>query len=61
MKKKACRKCKLFTEDDVCPVCKGQTFTTNWQGRIFFLNPKKSMIAHEMDVQNEGEYAIKVR
>lgn len=36
-------------------------FTATWQGRIHFLNTKKSMIAHEMGVDKKGEYAIKVR
>ncbi len=60
-KKKACKKCKFFTEEHVCPVCKNNTFSTNWQGRIYFLNTKKSFIANEMDVEKPGEYAIKVR
>lgn len=60
-KKKVCRKCKLFTEEDLCPICKKDSFTNTFQGRIHFLNTKKSRIAHEMDVTQNGEYAIKVR
>ena len=36
-------------------------FSENWQGRIFFINAKKSTIADKMDVDENGEYAIKVR
>ncbi|MFH1506383.1 MAG: transcription elongation factor subunit Spt4 [archaeon] len=61
MKKKVCRKCKIFVEGDSCPICKRDSFSTNWQGRIFFLDVKKSMIAHKMNVDQKGEYAIKVR
>jgi RNA polymerase subunit RPABC4/transcription elongation factor Spt4 len=61
MKKKACKKCKLFTDDALCPICKKDSFTTNWQGRIHFLNVKDSFIAHKINVDREGEYAIKVR
>ncbi|MBW2983324.1 DNA-directed RNA polymerase subunit E'' [Candidatus Woesearchaeota archaeon] len=61
MKKKACKKCKIFTEDDLCPICKKDSFTTNTQGRIYFLDVKNSRVAHEMDVTMNGEYAIKVR
>jgi RNA polymerase subunit RPABC4/transcription elongation factor Spt4 len=61
MKKKVCKMCKIFVEGDSCPVCKKQSFSTNWQGIIQFLNTDKSMIAHEMGVEKEGEYAIKVR
>ena len=59
--KKVCKKCKFFTEKDVCPVCKNNTFSTNWQGRIYFTDVKKSMIAQKMGVEVNGEYAIKVR
>ncbi len=61
MKKKVCRKCKIFTEEDLCPICKKDSFSTSFQGRIHFLDVKKSRIAHEMDVTMKGEYAIKVR
>lgn len=61
LKKKACRICKLFVEGDTCPICKKSSFSTNWQGRIQFLDIKKSMIANEMGVKIKGEYSIKVR
>jgi RNA polymerase subunit RPABC4/transcription elongation factor Spt4 len=60
-KKQVCRSCKVFTEDDVCPICKRKSFATVWQGRIQFLNVGKSVIAKKMGVEKEGEYAIKVR
>jgi len=61
MKKKACKRCKIFVEGDLCPVCKKDSFSTTWQGRIHFLDVDKSVIAKEMNVDKEGEYAIKVR
>ncbi|MBU0665965.1 MAG: transcription elongation factor subunit Spt4 [Nanoarchaeota archaeon] len=61
MKRKVCKRCKIFVEGDICPICKKNSFSTNWQGRIHFLDIKKSMIAHEMGVELKGEYAIKVR
>ena len=36
-------------------------FSENWQGRIYFINPKKSLVAEKMSVKESGEYAIKVR
>lgn len=60
-KTKACKKCRIFVEGDNCPVCKQQDFTTNWQGRINFLDTKRSRIAQEMGVEVKGEYAIKTR
>ena len=61
MKKKACKKCKIFVSGEVCPICKRSVFSTNWQGRIYFLDVTKSTIAQNISVNVKGEYAIKVR
>lgn len=61
MKKKVCRKCKMFVEGDVCPACKSNQFTTNWQGRLNILDANKSVIAKRLGITVKGEYAIKVR
>ncbi len=61
MKKQACRTCKICVEGDNCPICKKKIYATVWQGRIHFLNTKKSNIAKKMGVEKQGEYAIKVR
>ena len=61
MKKKACKKCKLFVDGSECPICKGTDFSTNWQGRISILDPNKSSIAKKIGITVKGEYAIKLR
>ena len=61
MKKKACKKCKIFVTGNECPICHGNKFSTNWQGRIYILDPEKSDIAKKMGITIKGEYAIKVR
>jgi len=61
MKKKVCRNCKLFVDEGVCPICKKDAFSTQWQGRINFVNAKESFIAKQMGIEHDGEYAIKVR
>ena len=61
MKKKVCKNCKMFVEGDVCPVCKGNVFSTNWQGRLAILDSNKSVIAKKIGIAVKGEYAIKVR
>ena len=61
MKKKACKRCKIFVDDNICPICKKDSFTNNWQGRIHFLDVEKSVIAQEIGAEKTGEYAIKVR
>jgi RNA polymerase subunit RPABC4/transcription elongation factor Spt4 len=62
VKGEVCRKTKKFMDD---PNFKGYKApagtTTNWQGRIFVVNPEKSDIAKIMGLEGKGEYAIKVR
>ncbi len=61
MRKQACRTCKIFVDGGTCPICKQSNLSTNWQGRIHFLHPETSFIAHQMGVEKPGEYALKVR
>ena len=61
MKKKVCKKCKLFVEGSICPVCKGNQFSVNWQGKLYIVDANKSMIANKIDIKVKGEYAIKAR
>jgi DNA-directed RNA polymerase subunit E" len=60
-KRKACTSCKMFVEEDTCPNCKGNQFSTNWQGHMFIGNASKSLIAQKLNVSMAGEYAIKVK
>ena len=60
-KKKACKKCRLFVEGDVCPSCGGNSFTNSWQGRIYIQDVAASMIAEKIGIKLKGEYAIKVK
>ena len=59
--KKVCKKCKLFVKGDVCPLCKGNQFSTNWKGKLIKLDPNESIIAKKLGITAKGEYAIKVR
>lgn len=61
MKKKVCKECKIFVEGGTCPVCKGNQFTTNWQGRLAILDSNKSVIAQKIGIKMKGEYTIKAR
>ena len=61
MKKKVCKKCKLFVDGNTCPVCKANQFSSNWQGRLNILDANKSTIANKIGITIKGEYAIKVR
>lgn len=61
MAKKVCRKCKIFVEGPNCPLCKGDSFTDNWKGRIFINDVNKSEVAQKIGIKAKGEYAIKIR
>ena len=61
MKKKVCKSCKIFVEGNVCPLCKGNQFSINWQGRLHVLDANKSTIAEKVEIKAKGEYAIKAR
>lgn len=60
-KRKVCKQDKLFVEGPSCPICKGASFSENWQGRIFIIDPIKSEIAKKMGLTHPGEFAIKIR
>ncbi|MFW5865662.1 MAG: transcription elongation factor subunit Spt4 [Nanoarchaeota archaeon] len=61
MKKKVCRTCKIFVEEDLCPICKKSSFSTNWQGLVSITDANRSKIAEKMGIEHNGEYCIKVR
>ena len=61
MKKKVCKKCKIFVEGSECPLCHGKEFTETWQGRVYIIDANKSEIAKKIDMGIKGEYAIKIR
>ena len=61
MKKKVCKKCKIFVDGTTCPICKGNQFSINWQGRLYVLDANKSSIAEKIDIKVKGEYAVKAR
>ncbi|MBU2640137.1 MAG: DNA-directed RNA polymerase, subunit E'' [Nanoarchaeota archaeon] len=61
MKRKVCKKCKLFVKGNICPICNGSDFSENWQGRVYILDPTKSEIAKKMEIEAKGEYAVKAR
>ena len=61
MKKKVCKKCRIVTKTDKCPICNGTDLTTSWNGRIIIINHEKSEIAKKININSDGEYAIKVK
>jgi len=61
MKERACLKCKFISNEHICPNCGSDSFTTDWSGVIFILDPEKSSMAKLMGAKKVGRYAIKAR
>ncbi len=61
MVKKVCKKCLIVVQGSECPICKGNKFSTNWQGRVVIMDPNKSMIAKKVGINVKGEYALRAR
>ena len=51
----------MLVDGNECPACKSNQFSTNWQGRLYIIDPTKSLVAEKIGLQAKGEYAIKVR
>jgi len=63
MKRKVCRKCKVFVDSVDGPIngCTHKDTTTTSLRRVVIIHPKKSIIAEKIGVSVAGEYAIKTR
>lgn len=57
---KACTRCHRIVEGDQCEVCNLVT-SKNWSGFLIIVDPLKSDIAHELKIEEAGEYALRVR
>ncbi len=56
---KACMKCKLIVEGDICPVCQTSELTSNFKGYVIIIDPEHSEIAKKLGATVPGKYAIK--
>jgi DNA-directed RNA polymerase subunit E" len=58
---RACRKCKVITEEASCPICKGTDLSDDYSGLLVILVPSGSQLAQKMEIKKEGRYALKIR
>ena len=58
-----CRDCHrvLDAEADSCPSCGSTSLTEDWAGYVVIAHPADSEIATEMQIDEPGVYALKVR
>ncbi len=61
MKKKLCKRDKLFFTEEVCPRCHAADLATSFQGKINVVDASKSAVAKKAGFHENGEYAIKCR
>ncbi len=57
---KACKMCRLITEEDKCSRC-GEKTSREWQGYLIMVNHSRSEIAKKVGIDENGKYALKVR
>jgi DNA-directed RNA polymerase subunit E" len=58
---RACRNCKIITENNSCPICRGTDLSDDYSGLLIILDPKGSQLAEKMEIESEGRYALKIR
>jgi len=59
-KSKACKKCRLIHDKDVCPNCGHEESTTTHYGKVTILNTTDSELAKNLKYEKKGEYAVKL-
>lgn len=58
---KACKKCRIITELDACPICNSTDLTKSFEGSIIVFNPEASEIAKAIGAKTSGRYALKIK
>jgi len=61
VKRKACKKCRIYVTGIECPLCKSKDLSSNVKGRIIIFDANRSEIAKKLNIKVKGEYAIKTR
>lgn len=57
---RACRQCRIVTDEKQCPVCKSDDLSNSWKGLMIITKPDQSEIAETADITTPGTYAVKV-
>ena len=61
MRPRACRTCKIITEENACPICKSTDLSDDFSGLLIVLDPENSQLAEKIDLKEEGKYALRIR
>jgi RNA polymerase subunit RPABC4/transcription elongation factor Spt4 len=58
-RKQACRNCRKFTSEKVCPHCQSTNLSTSWKGMVIIVD-SESQIAKTLQINEPGKYALYV-
>lgn len=61
MSSRACRTCKIITEENICPICRSTDLSDDFSGLLVVLDPENSQLAKKMEIEKGGRYALKIR
>jgi DNA-directed RNA polymerase subunit E" len=60
MVKQACKVCRKLVTGDKCPAHPDSKLIGNWKGRIIVLDANGSELAKALNINENGEYALRV-
>jgi len=58
-KLQACRNCRRFTTEKICPACKSTNLSTSWKGLVVIVD-SDSEFAKSLNIIEPGRYALYV-
>jgi DNA-directed RNA polymerase subunit E" len=61
MSPRACRTCKIITEENMCPICRSTDLSDDFSGLLIILEPENSQLAKKIEIEKEGQYALRIR
>lgn len=61
MSPRACRTCKMITDENVCPNCRSTDLGDDYSGLLIVLDAENSQLAEKMAIEKEGRYALRIR
>jgi len=61
MSPRACRTCKIITDENVCPICRSTDLSDDYSGLLVVIDPENSQLAKKLEIEKEGRYALRIR
>jgi len=58
---RACRTCKIITDENVCPICKGTELSDDYSGLLIVRDPENSRLAEKLEAKEPRSYGLKMR